>query len=141
MLRLPSRVAAAAVAAVALLGQAPAPRAAAQDTVARSPRNASYQLQASLDASAHAITGTGTLTWRNITSRPVAELRFHLYWNAWRDTNSTWMREQQFGRNRALARRPASDFGGIEVSRLAIAGRDLRPNASFIAPDDGNADD
>jgi hypothetical protein len=134
-------VAAAAAAAVALLGQAPAPRAAAQDTVARSPRNASYQLQASLDASAHAITGTGTLTWRNITSRPVAELRFHLYWNAWRDTNSTWMREQQLGRNRAFARRPASDFGGIEVSRLAIAGRDLRPNASFIAPDDGNADD
>jgi hypothetical protein len=134
-------VAAAAAAAVALLGQAPAPRAAAQDTIARSPRNASYQLRAALDPATQTLTGTGTLTWRNITSRPAAELRFHLYWNAWRDTNSTWMREQLLGRNRALTRRTAADFGAIEVSRIAVAGRDLRPNAAFVAPDDGNTDD
>lgn len=122
------------------MSQLPA-RGAAQESRPLSPRNASYQLAASLDPATHTITGSGRLTWRNITTRPATELRFHLYWNAWRDTKSTWMREQQLGRNRALANRSADDFGGIEVSRIAVGGVDLRPRATFVAPDDGNADD
>jgi hypothetical protein len=137
------------VAAALLTLAAPAPRAhLAQEgtpgpaaAAARSPRNANYRLQAVLDPATHRILGSGRLTWRNITRTPTSELRFHLYWNAWRDTNSTWMREQQFGRNRALARRPTGDFGGIDVSILAVGGQNLVDRATFIAPDDGNPDD
>jgi len=51
------------------------------------------------------------------------------------------MREQALAGNRALARRPAEDFGGIDISTLAIAGENLVNRARFIAPDDGNPDD
>ena len=59
-----------------------------------SPRNASYTITARLDPATRTITGSETITWRNITSRPAADLQFHLYWNAWKNTRSTFMRER-----------------------------------------------
>jgi len=108
---------------------------------ARSPRNASYQLLATLDPGTHTITGSGRITWRNITTAPARDLRFHLYWNAWRDANSSWMREQRLGRSGAFARRPADDWGSIDLVSVVTRGTDLRARASFVAPDDGNAED
>lgn len=113
--------------------QSPAP--------ARSPRNASYQLQATLDPATHTITGSGRILWRNITTAPARDLRFHLYWNAWRDANSSWMREQRPGRNGAAISRPADDFSSIDIISIVARGADLRARASFVAPDDGNKED
>ena len=118
----------------------PLPRAL-QNPPALSPRNASYRIQAVLDPATHQILATGTLAWRNISRTTVSELRFHLYWNAWRDAKSSWMREQALARNTVLARRPAEDVGGIEISTLTIAGENLIERSRFIAPDDGNPDD
>jgi hypothetical protein len=133
-------IAAAAVALFELVAAAPQPQAH-QDRPALSPRNASYRLQATLDPVRHEITGTGRLTWRNITQSPATELRFHLYWNAWRDTTSSWMREQKLARGGAAVRRAPEDFGGIDLKRLSVGGLDLLGQAKFIAPDDGNGDD
>jgi hypothetical protein len=38
-----------------------------------------------------------TIVWRNISSRAATDLQFHLYWNAWRDARSTFMRERALG--------------------------------------------
>jgi len=124
------------VARPAGVAQNPDPSAPA----ARSPRNASYQLLATLDPDAHTISGSGRIRWRNVTKAPARDLRFHLYWNAWRDANSTWMREQGMGRG-SLAGRPADDFGSIDVISIVARGEDLRKGATFVAPDDGNKDD
>ena len=128
------------IAALLLLVAQPA--GFAQDAApARSPRNASYQLLATLDPESHTIHGSGRVIWRNITTVPANDLRFHLYWNAWRDANSSWMREQRLGRSSALTRRPADQSGSIEIISMVARGTDLRPKATFVAPDDGNADD
>ena len=50
-----------------------------------SPRNANYFIDARLDPVARTITASEIIAWRNMTSRPASDLRFHLYWNAWRD--------------------------------------------------------
>ena len=136
--RLTIAVVAAALAHLSVLE--PLPRAS-QNSPAPSPRNASYRIQAALDPATHQIRATGTLTWRNISQTAVSELRFHLYWNAWRDAKSSWMRELAVAGNSALSRRPPEDFGGIEISALAIAGENLVDRAAFVAPDDGNTDD
>ena len=125
----------------ALLVTVSSPRAQVQPDAPRSPRNASYGLAARLDPAAHTVTGNGHLSWRNISRIAATELRFHLYWNAWRDPSSSWMREQRLGRNASLAARPADDRGSIDVTTLAIGGTNLIARARFIAPDDGNADD
>ena len=140
-----STIASAAVLApliiVALATQSPLARVSQEPAAAASPRNASYRIDAVLDPAKNEILGTGRLKWRNISRNPVSELRFHLSWNAWRDARSSWMREQALGRGRSLARRPAEDFGGIEVTVIATGGKDLVDKAKFIAPDDGNGDD
>lgn len=117
----------------------------------RSPRNASYTIDAALDAANRTITGTERIVWRNITSHPATELQFHLYWNAWRDTHSTFMREEALT---GAESRPAADFAQLEVTRITVARPapaagppagtepiDLTAGLHFIQPDDGNADD
>lgn len=124
-----------ALAGVTLSAQTPA-------TVpdARSPRNANYTLTATLDPATHTITGRGQIRWRNITTHPTSELQFHLYWNAWRDDRSTFIRESRLGRP-SSAGRPAEDRGRIDLTALSLGGADLLGGAAFIAPDDGNPDD
>jgi hypothetical protein len=113
-----------------------------------SPRNANYVIDARLNAAARTIEGQETVTWRNITTRPVTELQFHLYWNAWRDSRSTWMREAAVaGRTYSSVR--ADDWGRIDVTSIALVRgpsdlqpvADLTPLKRFISPDDGNPDD
>ncbi len=109
-----------------------------------SPRNASYSIDARLNASARAISASERIVWRNITTRAATELQFHLYWNAWRNAQSTFLREASLaGRN--LERVRAEDWGRIDISRLSLIDRDNPVDLSrlihFIAPDDGNPDD
>jgi hypothetical protein len=87
---------------------------------ARSPRNASYTIAARLNPSARSLDGEETLRWRNISSRPTETVQLHLYYNAWRDDRSTWMRE------RALSSpapedppRRADEWGSIDVRSIA----------------------
>jgi len=121
----------------------PAMRAepAQPQSTALSPRNANYTLTARLDPATHTIAGTGRITWRNITQHPTSELRFHLYWNAWRNDHSSWLRETRLGRPGLVGRAP-EDRGFIDLTALALTtGDNLLPSATFIAPDDNNADD
>lgn len=107
---------------------------------ARSPRNANYTISARLDARARTITAHERISWRNITKAPTSELQFHVYWNAWADTKSTWMKETQ--RTRRVDR-PQSDFSRIDISSIELLAPTSQSLTSrrFIQPDDGNTDD
>jgi hypothetical protein len=126
-------------------GQAPVSAAPAP-----SPRNANYSIDVDLDPASRTITGRAVVTWRNLTSKPASELRFHTYWNAWRDTTSTWMREWIRGAGpdtSELTRRPKSEWASMDVTAIRLlaggttAMADLLGGAHYIAPDDGNAED
>ena len=123
-------------------GQA-APTPAAQ---ARSPRNASYAISARLDPASRTLQGDELLTWRNPSAAPATSLRFHLYYNAWRNTASTWMRERRLAGNTEPAERPERDWGWIDLTSIRLIGAggtptDLTSRLRFVAPDDGNVDD
>lgn len=110
---------------------------------ARSPRNANYEIDVRLDVAAKTIQGREILRWRNITREQATELQFHLYWNAWRDTESTWMRERRLT---PPAPTPRSDaWSRIDIVTMQLrrpeGNVDLLSGARFIAPDDGNASD
>ena len=109
-----------------------------------SPRNANYTIEARLDAATRTITGSEVIIWRNITNRTVTDLQFHLYWNAWRNGRTTFMRERALGREPEA--RPADDWSRIDVTSIHVEGgtmaeADLTASIRFIAPDDGNPDD
>ena len=108
-------------------------------TGARSPRNANYTIDVRLDHAARTLEGRETIRWRNISSQTATELQFHLYWNAWRDAESTWMRERQLASRRPPPRPDA--WGSSEVKRIRVGGSDVTAASRFIAPDDGNRAD
>jgi len=135
-----------AMMALASLVPAAASRAEVTGTIdpPLSPRNASYVIDAKLDPTTRTITGSEVILWRNITTRPATELQFHLYWNAWRDDRSTWLREAKLGSRRAVPAVAPGERGRIDVTALGVRGSaraDLTTVMRFIAPDDGNVDD
>ena len=110
-----------------------------------SPRNANYSIDVELDPSTRTMTGREVVTWRNITSKPASELQFHTYWNAWRNTRSTFMREwlRVSGGTPDAAEvlsRPPSEWSSLDVTAFgllsggATAMTDLMPAARYIAP-------
>jgi hypothetical protein len=122
---------------------APRPPAA---TTARSPRNANYAITARLDPASRTLKGEQLLTWRNTATVPAPSLRFHLYYNAWRNTRSTFMRERILAGDESIADRPDSDWGWIDITSLKLvrasgAPVDVTGRLRYIAPDDANGDD
>jgi hypothetical protein len=113
---------------------------------ARSPRNASYTISARLDPASRTLKGEQLLTWRNIANIPATSLQFHLYYNAWRNTRSSWIRERLLAGDDSILDRPDSDWGWIDVTSVRLVGstgtpEDVTSRLRFIAPDDGNAED
>ena len=113
---------------------------------ALSARNANYDIDARLDHSTQTITGTATLRWRNIGLGPADFIRLHMYWNAWRNTGSSWMRESALVGDEDNDR-PPQDWSFIQLTALALVSsdgkteEDLLRQIAFAHPDDGNRAD
>ena len=113
----------------------------------KSARNANYLIDVKLNTERRTLVGREVLTWRNISSIATSELRFHLYYNAWKNTRSTWMRERLLGRGSGLHDRKESDWGWIDITAIRLletdveTSFDLSDRVEYIAPDDNNRDD
>ena len=107
----------------------------------RSPRNASYTITARLDPATRTITGSETITWRNITQKATTDLQFHLYWNAWKNPRSTFMREQALsGFGSEVVRRP-DEWAHMDIGSVTVGGVDRTASRRFVNLDDDNAND
>jgi hypothetical protein len=111
-----------------------------------SPRIANYDIDVTLDPAARTLTGTEVITWRNTGQIPAYSLRLHLYWNAFRNTNSTWLKGRQLAGDTPLAAASENDFGYTNVTALAFINldgseTDMMPSFRHISPDDQNRDD
>jgi hypothetical protein len=90
---------------------------------ARSPRIASYKIDARLDAVRHTITASETLIWSNAGQSTVDRLPFHLYMNAFKNESSLFL-QQTKGEMRG-AKLSDSGWGWISVESVQIAGSEL----------------
>ena len=109
---------------------------------ALSPRNANYTIEVRLDPESRTLDGRQTLEWTNLTEAAADELRFHLYWNAWRNDRSTWMREEALTGDLDADVRE-EDWGWIRVDRILLpsSSEDLTDAARHVTPDDDNEHD
>jgi hypothetical protein len=99
-----------------------------------------YRIKAGLMPQEKAVKGEETLTWLNDSDKPVAELQFHLYLNAFKNSHSTFMKESG-GVHRGF-KLAAENWGFIEIKKIQLAdGTDLSAAFKFIQPDDGNKED
>jgi len=122
----------------------------AEEPGALSPRNANYEIEVKLDPVPRTLDGKEVVTWRNDMSLPAHELWFHLYWNAWKNSRSTWIREAALrpvfqGRDRRKI--SEGDWSYCDVKSMnvmasgAFAADDLTPKLRYAAPDDNNPAD
>ena len=89
------------------------------------------------------VTGSETLYWKNTSTDKISELQFHLYLNAFKNTNSTFLQESS-GQLRGDEMDESSNlnWGWIDVLSMKIKdGEDLTNKIKFIQPDDNNKDD
>ena len=120
--------------------------APAQEQPVLSRRRANYTIQVRLDPENKKLTATEVLTWRNDMRVPARELWFHLYWNAWKNNRSTWLREDVLRREEPRKLKPG-DYSYIQVKSLKVLAAgpfreaDLTEQMRYESPDDGNPDD
>ncbi len=111
-----------------------------------SPRTANYDIDVTLEPATRIITGSEVITWRNPGQIAAYSIRLHLYWNAFRNTNSTWLKQRHLAGDDPFEHAGADDFGYTNVTRLTRLNddgteTDLMKDFRFISPDDQNADD
>ena len=101
---------------------------------------ASYQISVRLDPQAKLLEGTERLTWQNPSSDAVGDLWFHLYLNAFKNTESTFFKES--GGQLRGSRSTGERWGWIQVNSMRVVGGDDITGAMvFVHPDDHNAED
>jgi Peptidase family M1 domain len=116
-----------------------------------SDRIASYVIDAKLDADARKLSGRETVTWVNRSAEPQGTLWFHAYWNAFKNSKSTFYKDamaQDGFRDETPTRagrypvRKPDEWGWTKVTRATLPdGTDLLPSLRWQHPDDDNADD
>jgi hypothetical protein len=103
-----------------------------------------YQIEARLDPVKKTVDATETLTYHNLSGRPLDTFPFHLYLNAFQPT-STFMREVRLYGTRGTGPESGWDtkhYGASEVKSFEVVGQgDFTKRLEFIQPDDHNPDD
>lgn len=107
-----------------------------------SSRIASYDIQVTLDAEAKTLAANEVLHWTNPSQDTIRELRFHVYLNAFKNNQSTYL--SGGGGFGAISEEYDEKclWGFIDIEKVRDEyGNDLTPNIAYIQPDDNNEAD
>lgn len=108
-----------------------------------SPRISNYTMSVTLHPQTKIIDGHMILDWRNPSRDTIHELQFHMYLNAFKNTESTFWKEsggqlrgiRVKGNNRLI-------WGWVDIKKMETGtGTDLTGDLRFIQPDDQNEKD
>jgi hypothetical protein len=127
-------------AALLVLALGPALPAAAGRLPEKADPVVDYDIRVRLDPATKQLAGHQRLTWRNPSGDAVGELWFHLYLNAFKNSQSTFVRES--GGQLRGDRMSEGKWGWIDVDSMKLAdGTELKPRLRFEHPDDDNEQD
>nr|WP_320132525.1 M1 family metallopeptidase [uncultured Holophaga sp.] len=91
--------------------------------VPKSPRLASYRIQANLDWPGKRIEGRETISWRNGGTAPTSEFPLHLYLNAFKSPRSLFYRESE---GRMADPALPSSWGYCQLKSVKLGGQALQ---------------
>lgn len=114
--------------------------------VSTAPQTANYDIDVTLDPAARTLTGREVITWLNPGRVAAYSIRLHLYWNAFRNTNSTWLRQRAMVGDKPFAERDPDDFGYTNVTKIVRLNDDgseldMTKELQYASPDDQNDQD
>jgi len=106
-------------------------------------RVANYKIDLTLDHEAKKIVATQEVIWINSSPDTISELRMYMYFNSFKNTESTFIKGangQVFGED--IGNREADTWGWINVDEIVErGGSNLTKRQKYIQPDDGNKED
>jgi len=96
-----------------------------------------YEIWVELDAAGKMLHGKEEIVWTNPTQDVVPDMLLHLYWNAFKNEASAYMREA--AAESQGVRGPAPDdgeWGWVDLTDVRLAdGSDLKPTLEYVTPD------
>lgn len=99
---------------------------------------ANYVMDIDLDWETKTLDCKTVLTWKNISDEPISELQFHLYYNAFKNTNSTFL-SNRTGLRLLDSEEDECRWSWSEIRKFQDQdGHVLTDSMSYIQPDDGN---
>ena len=106
-----------------------------------SDRIANYSMDVTLDVDQKMLSGQTRLHWQNPSTDTVHELRFHMYYNAFKNSRSTFMIER--GGPGFLTSSWDDDCGWswTAIDAIGDGEHDFTPHIFYTQPDDDNVDD
>lgn len=109
-------------------------------TEALSQRVAEYHIDVQLVPDTETLKASETVTWTHPGVKPVSDLYFHLYPNAFASTDTTFMKES--GGELRGDTMPDNGFGSMTLTDLRTTeGISLLQRVQYVQPDDGNIND
>ncbi|MRN57326.1 M1 family metallopeptidase [Paenibacillus monticola] len=109
-------------------------------TEALSQRVAEYHIDVQLVPDTETLKASETVTWTHPGVKPVSDLYFHLYPNAFSSTDTTFMQES--GGELRGDSMPDNGFGSMTLTDLRTTeGVSLLQRVQYVQPDDGNIND
>ncbi len=109
-------------------------------TEALSQRVAEYHIDVQLVPDTETLKASETVTWTHPGVKPVSDLYFHLYPNAFASTDTTFMKES--GGELRGDTMPDNGFGSMTLTDLRTTeGVSLLQRVQYVQPDDGNIND
>lgn len=96
-----------------------------------------YEIWVELDAAGKMLLGKEEIVWTNPTQDTVPDMLLHLYWNAFKNEASAFMRENAAEAGLMRGGTPKDgEWGWIDVTDIRLAdGSDLMPGFAFVTPD------
>jgi hypothetical protein len=97
----------------------------------------SYEIWVELDSAGKMLAGKEEIVWTNPTKDTVPDMLLHLYWNAFKNEASAYMREAEAETMFRGGDAPKDgDWGWVDVTDIRLAdGSDLKPSFEYVTPD------
>lgn len=110
-----------------------------------SPRLANYTIHATLDDRTQSLEATQTVHFVNSSPAPVGELQFYLYLNAFKNTESSFLKGTSRIFGQGYTQRRQDEWGWLNVDKMEReaggAKTDLSAGMRYVQPADGNTAD
>ncbi len=109
---------------------------------ALSPRPANYDIRVTLDDATKTIEATQTIRFTNQSPVPIRELRMYLYLNAFKNTESSFLKGAAHIFGQSFINRTQDEWGWVDIQKIEReGGADLSGQMRHVQLDDGNAGD
>jgi len=107
-----------------------------------SPRPANYDIRVTLDDDSKTVDATQTIRFINQSPEPIRQLRMYMYLNAFKNTESSFLKGASNIFGQAYTNRTQKEWGWINVEKIEReGGADLTKNMRYIQLDDENKSD